>query len=455
MTNHWSDGLIDSPSDATPAVLFPGGALTYQALRRSVRDWEKRLRETKVGERDAVAIQVPPSVTYLSLLLAVLRLGCQAQLLDHRLTLDERRRYLHDLRPAVTVTTDGRAAVTGFQAVREARLLTAEQPAPSTPHAIVQFSSGSTGDPKVIGRHSTALEAELARFAAVPGWVGKGDVLLVLNSLVHSFGLIGAVLHGLSVGATLAFAATSLPRDLKVALAEFKPTLVSGVPAQFDLMARLPAGSLGEVRACVSGGEVMSAGTYERFSSQHGLVPGQSYGLTEVGVVAMDVTGAESPAVGRVVDGQEVQIVEGEVVVPVPESPYLTSVGSERVRDGRLHTGDRGTLSDAVLQIHGRTDSLIVIGGLKVELSEVEAVLRRAPGVDEILVLPHGDSIEAHVGSHSGVTAESLYAWCAQHLADYKRPRTIVVGPSLPRTVTGKLLRRPHLLDARNRDVAP
>ncbi|WP_305783541.1 class I adenylate-forming enzyme family protein [Symbioplanes lichenis] len=445
MTADWLVDLLAPAPDRALAVISPDGLVTYRELRSKVTEWRKALATAAAD--GPVAVQLGPSVTTVAVVLAVLGLGTPLQLVDPRLSEAERERHLRAVPPAVVVTGRTGHIMTRFEADPDVKVLDwAPAGLPGGPHALVQFSSGSTGEPKVIGRRAEGLRAELAAFADVPGWTTRDDVVLVLNSLAHSFGLLGAVLHGLRSGATLAFARSARPHDLQAAAERLRPTLISGVPAHFDLLATLPPGTLRDVRAVVSGGELMSERTYDTFTRAHGVVPGQSYGLTELGMVAMDVAGAHAPAVGPVIGGHDVVIDDGEVTVATPASPYLTSAGSERYRDGRLHTGDRGNLDQGVLRVRGRSDPVVVVGGLKFELSEVEAVLRAAPGVDEVVVVSRNGVVEAYVGSRSGATPSSLHRWCAQRLANFKRPSTVVVRGALPRTVNGKLVRRPEVL---------
>jgi acyl-coenzyme A synthetase/AMP-(fatty) acid ligase len=100
------------------------------------------------------------------------------------------------------------------------------------------------------------------------------------------------------------------------------------------------------------------------------------------------------------------------------------------------------------VRLLGRGDSLVVVGGLKVDLAEVEATLRTHPEVDDA-VLIHVDAIEAFVAARDGsLTAAGLLGWCRDRLADYKLPRLIHVLPALPRTANGKLVREPARLRA-------
>jgi acyl-coenzyme A synthetase/AMP-(fatty) acid ligase len=165
----------------------------------------------------------------------------------------------------------------------------------------------------------------------------------------------------------------------------------------------------------------------------------------------MDVSGALRPSVGRAAPGVVVREHKGELDIALEESPYLFDSGGTQYADGWLHTRDRVTVDGTgAVRVHGRADSLVVIGGLKVDLIEVENVLRRHPAVEQA-VLVHEGVTEAYVALAAGderPSAEELLRWCRERLADYKLPRVIRLLESLPRTANGKLVRQAAMLQA-------
>jgi 3-hydroxy-4-methylanthranilate adenylyltransferase len=455
-TLNWCRSLLAAGADDAIALRFDR-AVTYRELRAQVDGWRARLEAAGAGPDGRVLVQVAPSFSAVYALLATWSLGAQVALLDHRLKEAERERYADRLRPSLTVTSSAERIST-FRAERELTIARgAHAPAPRTPHALLQFTSGSTGAPKIVGRGAQALSAELDGFAAAPGWPRAGDTVLVLNSLSHSFGLIGGLLSALRAGATAAFAASPLPRDLVAALEAARPTAVFGVPAHFELLGSVAAPALAGVRLAVNSGQLMPAAVREAFLRAHGVAIGDAYGSTEVGIIALDPTGELAPAVGRIVPPLDVRVRDEEVVVRLDASPYVAGDDDERYHDGWLRTGDRGALDEAtgVLSVRGRRDSLAVVGGLKIDLSEVESVLRRAPGVSEAIVL-FGDAIEAYVeADRADVDGVKLVSWCRGELADFKVPRRFFVLDRLPRSTTGKLIRRRDELERLSRATAP
>ena len=120
------------------------------------------------------------------------------------------------------------------------------------------------------------------------------------------------------------------------------------------------------------------------------------------------------------------------------------------IRDGWFYTGDLGVIDDeGDMWIVGRADDMINSGGENIHPLEVEDVLARAPGVVEVAVygVPDerlGQRVVASVIAQPGVDAETLDAFCltSPDLARYKRPREYRMTDSLPRSASGKILRR-------------
>ena len=117
--------------------------------------------------------------------------------------------------------------------------------------------------------------------------------------------------------------------------------------------------------------------------------------------------------------------------------------------DGWLRSGDLAYLDeDGFLYIAGRKKDMIIRGGHNVYPTDIEAVLLEHPAVQEAAVvgIPHrvlGEDIAAHVvlREDTSVNADELLAFCAERLADYKRPRELHLRTELPRNATGKVMK--------------
>ena len=119
--------------------------------------------------------------------------------------------------------------------------------------------------------------------------------------------------------------------------------------------------------------------------------------MTEVGVIATDLFGVNRPAV-LPAPGLTVREEGGELHVSLPASPYLGDQDPSRWSDGWLHTKDAGTVDPrtGLVRVLGRRDSQVSVGGLKVDLTEVEHTLAALPEVAAAVVV-HDHAIEAYL----------------------------------------------------------
>ena len=282
-----------------------------------------------------------------------------------------------------------------------------------------------------------------------------GDRVLLLSSTAHSFGLIAGLLHSLAAGVAAVFAPPGVgprhPADRRGATGVTRPVR----DADPLRTARHRQASSRRCPTCASRSPAARScprKSAARFADRYGIAVGESYGTTETGVVAMDVGGACGPrSAGRPrVCG--CGSTTASWTSPLGRSPYLLDSGGARYADGWLHTRDRASLdADGAVRVQGRGDSLVVIGGLKVDLTEVENVLRDHPGVSEAVVV-HAGTTEAYV-SDANRTGPRPGSCCAGAGTGWPTTRcraSIQVLPDLPRTSNGKLIRRRDALLARS-----
>lgn len=329
-----------------------------------------------------------------------------------------------------------------------------------SPHAVVQLSSGSTGPSKIIGRTAADLVAELDRYARIEGVPGAGERIVSLASMVHVLGLVGGLLHSLHAGVRLAIPRRPTAEGILATVAAgSEPTTLLGVPFHIELLSwvaeppRLP-----QLTGMTTGGELVRAQVHDAFVNRYGVRLGSMYGMTEVGVIATDLFGAHRPELTPA-PGIALREVGGELLIAREQSPYLdhgapAAAGPIRWADGWLHTKDGGTVDPGTgrVRVLGRLDSQISVGGLKVDLTEVEEALTTLPEVAAAVVV-FGTSIEAYVVLRPEGTAARVEAQLTERLAAYKRPRLIHVVDRLPRTATGKLVRDRAALSGAGRSL--
>jgi acyl-coenzyme A synthetase/AMP-(fatty) acid ligase len=308
---------------------------------------------------------------------------------------------------------------------------------------VVQLSSGSTGPSKVIGRTAEDLVEEVLRYTQIDGVPEPGERIILLPSMVHVLGLVGGLLYGLHAGVELVPPARLTGDAILQAIAGgSKPATVLGVPFHIGLLASVEdPPSLPQFKRMTTGGELVPASVSSAFEEKYGVPLGNMYGMTEVGVIGTDLFGAHRPQI-LPAPGIEVRAVDGELQIRRPESPYLGLSDPARWSDGWLHTKDAGVVDPAsgLVSIRGRLDSQVSVGGLKVDLTEVEYTLGTLRGVESAVVV-YDNAITAYVQLNQPREIPSLEAELAQQLAPYKRPRTLRLLTQLPRTTTGKLVR--------------
>jgi o-succinylbenzoate---CoA ligase len=257
------------------------------------------------------------------------------------------------------------------------------------------------------------------------------------------------------------------PERMRDAFASDAITLVSLVPAMlpplFDARPEEPFPA--SLRVALLGGSGAAPALVER-ALDLGLRVAPTYGLTEAASQVTTLRPADARA-HPASSGQPLPVTEiriewvgrplqtdetGEIAVRGQTlfSGYLHQPSSSTDDDGWFHTGDMGRIdADGHLVVLDRRDDLIVSGGENVYPAEVEAALLRHPGVVEAAVVampdPQWGAVPAaFVVLRRGLApnAADLIAFCRAQLAAYKCPRRIVPVDALPRTASGKLLRR-------------
>ena len=342
--------------------------------------------------------------------------------------------------------------------------------------AFLTYTSGTTGPPKgAMNTHGNVVfnsqtYRELCR-------LGPDDVVLGVAPLFHITGLIGHVTTSLLLGAPLVLFHRFEPSLAIETIREQGPTFTVGSITVFIALMNAPNAerdALSSLTKIWSGGAPIPPSTVKAFSAAFGQYIHNVYGLTETTSPSHGVPAdAEAPVdetsgalsvgvpvyntVVRIVgdDGQDVPPGEiGEIVTTGPQVvPGYWGKPEETERaipGGALHTGDVGYMDEAGwFYIVDRKKDQINAGGYKVWPREVEDVLYEHAAVREAAVVGvpdeyRGETVKAFVSLRPGrsVTAEELIAFTKERMAAYKYPRQVEFLDEIPKTVTGKLLRR-------------
>jgi acyl-coenzyme A synthetase/AMP-(fatty) acid ligase len=444
----WVDNYLLAGPDRD-AALRMDEPISRGALRRAVAERTAELTAGGLRAGATISLRLPPSLTYVVNLLAAWRLGAQVSLLDHRLTQHEIDRALERLAPQALVSAPDASIgpLRGYTAATAVTTVRHGNPATSD-HVLLQLSSGSTGPSKVIGRSTASLIAEIERYRQIDGTPQPGERVVLLASMVHVLGLVGGLLYCLHAGVRLVLPRLqSTDAVLATVAAGPEPTTILGVPVHLRLLTAVDRPTrLPQLTRMTVGGELVGPAVRAAFADRYPVPLGNMYGMTEAGVIATDLSGGCQPAL-RPAPGMTVHERDGEILLATEASPYVGATDPGRWVDGWLHTRDAGEVDPAtgLVTIHGRLDSQVSVGGLKVDLTEVEHCICALPGVAEAVVVYDG-AIEAFIVLHDPSAAPGLKRALAARLAPYKRPRRLNLLIRLPRTATGKVVRNVRAL---------
>ncbi len=518
-----------SVAEAGPAIAldFFGRTTTYADLGDQINRAAEGLRRLGVRAGDRVALILPNCPQHVVAFYAVLRLG--AIVVEHNplYTPRELRHMFEDHAARVVIAWDAAVAklrqqpsdieldqivavnlLNAFPAVKRLALklpipslratrnkLT--QPAPGTMSweellaappidsahprpsvddvAVIQYTSGTTGQPKgAMLTHSNLFSNARQGEAWMHGAQYRKEVFYAILPMFHAFGMTLFLTYGILKQARLVLF-PSFDVDMVVdAARKTPPTVYCAVPPIYEATARKAIEKkvdLTSVKYCISGAMNLPDSTVELWESVSGGLLVEGYGMTEASPVCLGnpfhpsrrtgTIGVPFPSTWMKVvspedPSQEVaQGERGELLIKGPQvfiGYWNNPVETEKtlLPGGWLRTGDVVTVdADGFTTIVDRVKELIITGGFNVSPSEVELVLRAHPAVKDAAVvgLPAetgGERVVAAIMLQEGESADAteLRAFARDRLAGYKVPRAFYVLDDLPRSMLGKVLRK-------------
>jgi 2-furoate---CoA ligase len=322
--------------------------------------------------------------------------------------------------------------------------------------SLMLYTSGTTGRPKGVPRSHRADRAGGLAQAPQHGY-RPGDRTLGVMPLYHTMGVHSLVAMHLVGGCFVSLArwdageALRLIEEQRISSLYLAPTLFH------DLVHHPDAGrrDLSSVRALGYAGAAMTSALVERCAEVFAPeVFVNHYGSTEIYTFSIGADQRGKPGcAGRPALNARLRLVDGEICCALDSDEAFAGywnrpdADEKAIRDGWYHTGDVGRLDeDGDLWVEGRLDDMIISGGENVHPLEVEDVLTRHPGVREAAVvgLPDdrlGQRVTAFVVGEA--SADELDAHClGSELARFKRPREYRFVAQLPKSASGKILRR-------------
>jgi long-chain acyl-CoA synthetase len=476
------------------AIRFEGRSITYGQLNSDVNRLASSLAEAGVGTADRVALYLPNVPEFAVAYYAAQKLGAVPVTINAILKMEEVRYLLDDSGASVVVTmdelagyvsddctalrlrivVDPKGAKPGWSALADLLASGSDkfesvQRGPEDIAALL-YSSGTTGFPKGVSLtqhniHSNIALPPLARYSDYR----PGDRLATFLPLFHVYGQNYIMNAAFLAGATIVLFPRFVPDVVLRAIGEERITHFFAVPTIYiNLLAMDLSGyDLSSLRYEMSAAATMPEEISRRWTERFGRRVFEGYGLTECSPFSCynDSVEHRFGSVGRAVDGFELKIFDefdrelpfgeqGEIVIRgdgVMQGYWMRPDESQAsLRGGWLHTGDVGRMDkDGYVYITDRVKDMINVSGFKVWPAEVEQYLYKLPGVQEAAVYgvaagAQGEKVVVAIVLKAGtnLTAQDVIDYCRQHIAAYKVPAQVDIVKELPKSPSGKLLKR-------------
>ena len=336
----------------------------------------------------------------------------------------------------------------------------------------IGYTSGTTGHPKgaCLSHHSIVLNVAMT---ALMHQRSDRDTVVTALPCPHVYGNVvmsGAIQNGMTLVLHPSFEEQTILKSIQ----EHRATLFEGVPTMFMFLLNHPDFNqydLSSLRCCTVGGQTMPKPKMEEVEERFGCPLIELWGMTELG--GLGSTFAANGPVKHGSIGVALPYTEARIASTEDASKTLLTgdIGELMIRggivmqgyfgneqatrdtiepDGWLHTGDVASMDeDGCIFIVDRKKDMILTAGYNVYPAEIERVVAGHPDVALVAVgsIPDeekGELAKAYIVPKVGATpsADNVIAYCREHLAAYKVPRAVQFVDDLPKTSTGKVMRR-------------
>jgi fatty-acyl-CoA synthase len=489
-----------------------GRELTYRDLERSMNELATALYELGLRRGDRVAFLMENSPEFVETLFGTVNLGAVAVPMNFRLGAEELAYLLADSGAAVLVVSerfrDLAAAALAHGGHRVRRVVVdgsgdpvGEVPTTALPElrgrpgrapdpftgpddvCVIMYTSGTTGRPKGAMLTHGNMQWNAINLATVGTGLSGTTVTLAVAPMFHIGALGLSVLPILYAGGTVVTVRAFDPARTLRLLAERRVTTQFMVPAMWSALTQVPdfdAHDVSTVQYVLCGGAPCPMPVIE-FYQRRGWRFLEGFGMTEAApntlLLDQDFVVSHAGSVGRpfmhvdvrIVDGEDHDVPTGEVGELVLRGPNIFAgywglpvETAEAMRGGWFHTGDLGRADgDGFVTLVDRKKDMIITGGENVYPIEVEQVLFRHPGVADVAVVGvpddrWGETVVAVVVAAGGerVGPDELIGFTRDRIAHFKCPRRVEFLDELPRTATGKILKRELRRDLTGSDAS-
>jgi len=480
-----------------PAIIFQQKASSYAEIESSSNRAARFLAKKGIGRGDRVGLYCINSPSFVISYFAIIKTGASVVPVNLLLSPEEIHYILSDSGAAGLIYSDileknvvpakdklpglrflvasGKPSISGAVPFGE---MLGEKPCEwDIPRldqkedvAAILYTSGTTGVPKgAMLTHGNLLFNVNSILKVLS--VDENDVFLTVLPMFHAFGATAGMLTPIAAGATISALPKFMPAEVMETIHKTKSTIFLGVPAMYRLLADLPGTSMPgpcPLRFCVSGGDALPVEVMKRFEDKYRVLIYEGDGPTECSpVTAVNPIGGKRKlcSIGKPLPGVEMKIVDdsgrelkngetGEIVVRgknVMKGYFnMPAETRESFFEKWFRTGDLGCRDEEdYFYIVDRKKDMIIVNGMNVYPRMVENVICRHPAVSEAAVIPephplHGEVPRAVIVLNPGAKATrgDIRAFCSEHLGHHEIPRIVEFVQELPKTPTGKVLKR-------------
>ncbi len=471
-------------------VKFEGKKYSFSDMDLLANRFASDLMRRGLRPGDRIAILCHNCANYIAAYFGIIRAGGIVLPLNSLLTHEEIDFILNDAGVSICLYDAGCSGTLAnvkkrdsctFLTLRE--IATAHHPSEQvTPHrhtaddvSTILYTSGTTGRPKgALLTHRNIMANALAATSVIR--VTRKDRFVVFLPLFHSFTFTVCVIIPIVTGAMISLLPSVRPfsRVVKSLILD-RITLFVAIPTVYKILAekKMPfiMKLLLNLRLCVSGAAPLPLKVIHEFEKTFKVPLLEGYGLTEaspvVSINPLDREKRKPGTVGLPLPDVEVMVVDdagkplppgtpGELIVRGPNvmRGYLNKPEdtAKTIKNGWLYTGDVASLDDSGhIKIIDRKKDMIIVDGLNVYPYEIEEVLYRHDAIKDcsMIGVPHEHDEAKELGimyvvlkEESRVTAKALREYLAEHIAHYKIPRRFIFTDDLPRTATGKIMKK-------------
>jgi long-chain acyl-CoA synthetase len=489
--------ILQSAASERPdktAILLDERRVSYAELKRAACGVAASLRARGIEPGDRVALLVPNVPEFTIAYFGILYAGASVVPINVLAAAPEVAYFLGDSSAKLlivhplfeapgkqgaaqqgvpVVVAGGGGGADSLEQMAAANPVDGPQPTAPDDTAVILYTSGTTGKPKgaELTHSNLLLNCALVLPKLMGPEAGEDHVALATLPLFHSFGQTCVQNASIALGGTFSLVARFDPAKAFEVMQRDRVTFFAGVPTMYFALLHHEAGEsydLSSLRYALTGGAPMPVEVMNAFEKKFELRIQEGFGLSETSPVAsfgvLDKP-SKPGSIGYPVWGVEMCIVDADdKALPDGERGEICIRGhnvmkgylgrpeatQEALKGGWFHSGDIGLRDeDGCYWIVDRKKDMILRGGFNVYPREVEEVLYAHEAVVEAAVIgvpheSHGEEVKAVVALSPDKRASEaeIIAFCKQHLAAYKYPRSVEFVETLPKGPTGKILKR-------------